>query len=221
MTEEDEIREMALRSYGFGCWTAPYWFIGPEAGQSREEHDDLTRRAEAWRSLGGCQLMDCREFHLRIGELGLHREKPRLQQTWRPLMLLLMTFLGEEPVTTDQLRNYQRDKWGALDGETCVIELSGLPANSFRVDRDRKCFRKERIQVIRERILEYKPKFVVMYGLSDKPSWEEIAGRAFPSENSLKLGSTIIAFAPHPTSHGSTNDYWRQLGQRYEFCLPD
>jgi hypothetical protein len=75
MEHEDHTREMGRRSYGFGRWTAPYWFIGPEPGQSREEHDDLTSRAEAWRSLGGCELMDCREFHKRIGETRLHREK--------------------------------------------------------------------------------------------------------------------------------------------------
>jgi hypothetical protein len=132
-------------------------------------------------------------------------------------MLLLMTFLGEPPEPKpNDLRNYQRDKWGALNGETCVIELSGLAANSFKVDRDRKCFREERIEVIHERMVEHKPKFVVMYGKSDKPHWEAITGCCFPSENILKLGPTIAAFATHPTSRGSTNGYWIELGLRLQ-----
>jgi len=213
LEQEDSIREMGRRSFGFGCWGAPYWFIGPEQGQSREEYDDLTLRAQAWRSLGGLELVDCREFHKRIDERRLHREKPRLQQTWRPLMLLLMNFLGE-PSEPDDLRNYQRDKWGSLTGDTCVIELSGLPANSLKVERDRESFRSERIAVIREKIRDHKPKFVLMYGKGAKSYWEEIAESALSSENILKIGPTIVAFTPHPTSHGSSNTYWMELGQR-------
>jgi hypothetical protein len=32
MTEQamdDDIRDMALRCFGYGRWSAPYWFIGP------------------------------------------------------------------------------------------------------------------------------------------------------------------------------------------------
>jgi hypothetical protein len=130
-------------------------------------------------------------------------------------MLLLMTFLGER-AETDDLRNYQRDKWGALDGDTCVIELSGLSANSFKVERDRKSFREERIGVIRAKVFEYKPKFAVMYGKGNKHDWEAITGCPFPSENVLRVGSTIVAFMPHPTSPGSTNKEWIELGKRLQ-----
>jgi hypothetical protein len=62
-------------------------------------------------------------------------------------MLLLMAFL-ERPTDKKSLQTYQRDQWGRLSsGETCVIELSGLPANSFKVPRDRELFRRERIEV--------------------------------------------------------------------------
>lgn len=91
----DGIREMALRCYGYGCWSAPYWFIGPEQGQAPEENDDLNPRVKAWLELGGGELTDCREFHALIGEKDWHRERPRLQSTWRPLLLLLMTYLDK------------------------------------------------------------------------------------------------------------------------------
>lgn len=213
MDQEKNVREMGRLSFGFGRWSAPYWFIGPEQAQSPDEHDDLALRAEAWRQLGGGELSDCRAFHANIGENRLHREKPQLQRTWRPLMLLLMTFLGEH-TDNDSLRHYQRDKWGTLDGDTCVIELSGMPARSFKVDRDRHRFREDRIKTIRERILQYKPRFVIMYGMSERPDWERIAGQPFPREGVLKIETTVLVLTPHPVSHGSTNQYWMELGRR-------
>ena len=198
---DDELREFARRCYGYGNWRAPYWFIGPEQGQAREENDDLRPRIKAWHDLGKVELNDCCDFHALIGEKSWHREKPRLQSTWRPLMLLLMTFL-EKSTDNDRLREYQRDQWGRLEGETCVIELSGLAAHSFKIPRDRELFRRERIEFIRERMLHCKPALAVMYGERDKPHWEAIAGQPFPAENILKIGSITVVFTPHPTTRG-------------------
>lgn len=210
-TMNDGIREMALRCYGHGRWSAPYWFVGPEQGQAPEENDDLVPRVKAWLELGGGELTDCREFHALIGEKRWHREQPRLQATWRPLLLLLMTFLGKD-TDRDTLRKYQRDEWGTLDGETCVIELSGLAARNFTVPRDRESFRQERVAVIREKMLQHSPALVVMYGTSEAEHWTKIAGREFPKENIVRIGSTIFACTPHPTSYGMTNEYWTSLG---------
>jgi hypothetical protein len=128
-------------------------------------------------------------------------------------MLLLMTYRGR-PFDKDALRNYQRDEWGALQGETCVIELSGLAARSLKVTRDRESFREERINVIRERMRSHKPKLVVMYGKGQKDAWEAIAGRAFPADNILKDGDRTLVSTPAPTSRGLRNTYWEQLGKR-------
>ena len=38
-------------------------------------------------------------------------------------MLLLMTFLGR-PTDNESQPRYQRDEWGTLNSETCMIELS-------------------------------------------------------------------------------------------------
>lgn len=203
---------MARQCFGYGRWNAPYWFIGPEQGQAPSENDDLLPRVRAWHLSGGGELNDCRQFHALIGETRWHRERPQLQSTWRPLLLLLMSFLGRT-TDNDALRIYQRDHWGTLDGETCVIELSGLAARNLEVPRDRISFRDERIAIIRERMRCNKPVLVVMYGTSEKSDWDAIAGRSFPPENVLKFGSTILACTPHPTSHGLTNEFWKQSGQ--------
>jgi hypothetical protein len=210
---DNDVLDMARRSYGYGTWDAPYWFIGPEPGQTRYENDDLNPRVKAWLRLGGHELCDCRKFHEFIGEMKWHGERPRLQQTWRRLMLSLMTFHEMEP-DKETLRTYQRDQWGRLGGETCVIELSGLAANNSTVSRRRELFQPDRIKFIRNKIRTINPTFVVMYGARQKKSWEEIAGSEFPSEGILRIRSTIFAFAPHPICRGSTDAFWKELGKR-------
>jgi hypothetical protein len=62
----------------------------------------------------------------------------------------------------------------------------------------------------------YKPTLVVMYGVSEKRHWEAIAEQHFPPDNILTVGSTIMACAPHPTSHGKGNAYWINLGEHLQ-----
>jgi hypothetical protein len=91
----DAENNMACHSYGFGRWKAPYWFIGPEQGKGPNESADNKDRLDAWLNLGGKELFDCRRFHELIHDDTRHREKPHLQPTWRPLITLLMAFLGK------------------------------------------------------------------------------------------------------------------------------
>ena len=207
---DDGVSEMARERYGYGRWDAPYWFIGLEEGMGRDENDDLLPRVDAWRSLGKGELNDCIEFHNKLGETRWHRKIPSLQPTWRQLILLLMAFT-QRPTDKDSRRNYQRDEWGTVRGETCLIELSGISAPNLKTERDRISFGIERTGVIRERLRTHIPKFVVMYGTSRRESWELIAGRAFPPNNMLFEGPTILAVTKHPTSRGSSNVYWEEL----------
>ena len=130
-------------------------------------------------------------------------------------MLLFMSFLGR-PADDESLLKYQRDEWGRLSGETCVIELAGLAAKSYKVPRDRTSFRKERINFIREKILLHKPKLVVMYGVTESRHWEAITAQRFPPENNLTIGRTIFAQTLAPTAHGerAPDYYWKEWGER-------
>lgn len=211
MSDED-VAKMAQHCYGYGDWGAPYGFIGPEPGQRRDENGDLGPRLRAWRELGSCELCDCKKFHRAINQLQWHI-KGNLQPAWRPLILLLRAFLGEQ-TDTEALRDYQRNEWGKTNGETCVIELSGLAANNLTVHRNRETFRPQRISVIRERIRENHPSLVVMYGKGQKDSWEKIAERTFPDDNVLVRNRTIFAFTQHAVARGLGNKYWKELGQR-------
>ena len=131
-------------------------------------------------------------------------------------MLLLMTFL-ERDTNNDALRTYQRDRWGRLSGgETCVIELSGLAANSLKAPIDHKLFRQKRVDLIRQRIRTYKPSLIVMYGVSEQRHWQNIVDDddTFLPDVILSRPPTILVFASHPTKHGATNAYWSELGER-------
>lgn len=219
---------MARGNYGYGRWDAPYWFIGPEQGMA-SPNNNLDLRVEKWRELGSCELNDCREFHRRIGEMQWHFKEPtvNLQQTWRPLMLLLMSFLNR-PIDNDSLRNsglrrnyhlraYQRDRWGAVDekaAETCVIELSGLAAPSASESEDTRPYRAERIKVICKKMRAHQPKLVVMYGRGEETdAWRAlgrcVSGREFPLDGTAPCNMpktsvllnrpTILVCTPHPS----------------------
>lgn len=219
---DEEMCAMARGNYGYGRWEAPYWFIGPEQGMGQHEKTDLTQRVEAWIELGQQELNDCREFHSRIGEVRWHFKEPKvdLQSTWRPLMLLMMTFLGRE-ADAEALRNYQRDTWGTINGETCVIELSGLAAPTLKEAKDTGAFLQERIQAIRRRMRQHRPELIVMYGKLQRDAWEKIASTTLPDEpNPFVIGDpTILVFTPHPVSRireGNGylgNKYWTRLGR--------
>ena len=79
MEEMTVEHEMGLRSYGFGRWDAPFWFIGPEQGKGKDEPEDNDRRVEAWKRLGKTELCDCLEFHAQISDLSWHVEGANLQ----------------------------------------------------------------------------------------------------------------------------------------------
>jgi hypothetical protein len=209
---DDRTREMAKGCYGYGRWEAPYWFIGPEQGQGRWENDELKARCDAWLRLGGGKLSDLKEFCHLIHEKRWHRENPELQKTWKSLMLLLMVF-SERPTDNGSLKTYQRERWGRLDGETCIIELSGLPANNFNVPRERGLFRQERIKVMCDKMCAYKPVLVVIYGVGTKTHWESAGG--YSSDSLRRLQDTVLEFTLHPTSRPTPMDaYWVEQGKR-------
>jgi hypothetical protein len=209
---------MAEKSYGYGCWNAPCWFIGPEQGMGKHENDDLGRRIAAWVNFGKRELDDCRKFHLKIGELRWHGANTRIQATWGKLLLTYLAFTGKDKA--DRL-DYQKTKWGCQPGETCVIELSGLAAHNLSVKRDRESFLEKRIQSICQNMKKHKPQFVVLYGKSSsacKRAWLELTANSEAIKTDLpvielrRYGSTLLAWMEHPIAHGQTNENWTKLG---------
>ena len=146
---------------------------------------------------------------------------------------MLLMSLYEKPTDyecrSDLQRAYQCNRWGMEDdeaGETCVIELSGLPANNSKVSKERpekirrqiEVLRPTRIVRIQESILKHNPEFVVMYGLSAKEHWMSIAGVPLQAGIPKKVGPTTFLLARHPTAYykkGQKKDqYWMELGTK-------
>ncbi len=204
--------QMARSSYGFGRWDAPYWFLGPEQGKGASEGEDNDLRRDAWEKLGSTELCDCRAFHDCIGETRWHF-RALLQRTWKQLITLLLAF-EQKPTDSESVREYQRNHWGRIDGEVCAIELSGIAARNMSTSVNRILFRQERIELIRRRLIEHQPVFLVMYGASPRADWEQIAGCALVAGEPVQVGATLVVWTKHPVAHGLGNYYWIGMGDR-------
>ncbi|MGC8549868.1 MAG: hypothetical protein ACP5M4_09230 [Acidobacteriaceae bacterium] len=212
---DDVADEMAANFYGFGDWGAPYWFIGVRQGKSPGEAVDESKIVGAWANgLKKGELVDCLEYHRAIGVQTWHKEQARLQSNWRPLMLFLMTVLGRES-DTEALRAYQRTRWGQTkQAETCVVDLSGIPAKSFAAEADHEEYLKQRVWAIRRKMMlsGRPPKVVLMHGLAARAHWEEIAGAPLKPDTVVRVGSTLFVMTASPTVPGRKNADWEKLG---------
>ncbi|MBY0612140.1 MAG: hypothetical protein K2P80_08140 [Beijerinckiaceae bacterium] len=207
---------IARNWFGYGRWSAPYWFIGMEPG------GENTHSYEAWMQLGATELIDCRAHHLASNStrwhVGVH---PPTQPTWRRLIQLLLGFKGER-TDLDSVRIYQQNEWGSLEGETAVIWLSALQAKNMQSPVDRKDFRDERIATLRKRLETFVPTFVIFYGTTYRDYYEAIAGVRFNANGYAWNGSTLLMLVMHPTGQSSpkNGDWWSEKGIKLKSLLP-
>lgn len=222
MGELSALQLMDRDFFGFGNWSAPYWFIGPEQGKGRFEDDSSGARLAAWERLHRPEVCDCARFHQHLGDTTWHQPVPPhafppLQSTWRSLMLFLLEY-REEPSTVITRKRYQASHWGAKDGDTCVIELSGIAARRLRAESERHEFLAHRVERIRSGIASYRPELVLMYGLADRPTWKAIAGQELQADSVALIRGTIFVMSPHPLDFGRTNAAWKRLAARARVC---
>ncbi len=220
---KDEL-ELAENCYGYGRWNAPYWFIGIEERMAPSENDDRSKRAAAFRKLNSDGLCDLHEFHKEIGE---DRWLVELQFTWGKLLWLLKKYLDHDAGHASLLR-YQHLELGRSTGDTCVVELSGLPADSSeagkKLDRERfkDCkkqlneIRTKRIEKLGRKIQEHEPKLVVFYGYGRTQGryWKGIAKTELAYDGVVKAGKTTFVWSPHPNKRGRRKDEWEELGRK-------
>jgi len=219
-----DVVQMAEHFFGYGRWDAPYWFLGPEAGMSKDGIDSLSVRYKSWKQLGCASVVDCEKHHRGFRFTKWHDPPPKhklpTQSTWRQLIRLLLAYKGMSP-TLDDIRAYQQCHWGSENGETCVIELSGIPAPNMQVQRDRETFLLRRIEQLRQKALIHRPKFIVMYGTGQREEWKRIVGGDFDTGGIRRMEGTVAVVASHPVSHGTSNEYWVELGQRLRAALDE
>src|SRR4051812_9939820 len=114
--------------YGYGTYTAKYWFIGMEEGGGNT-YKDIQKRMFAWQDRGKHTLEDLAAYHGAIDctdyfdERRLQGQIPRLQSTWNKLIRILLR--AEKRITDDvpaekityRVRDYQSRHLGLASEE--------------------------------------------------------------------------------------------------------
>jgi hypothetical protein len=210
----DDPKALAARSwFGYGRWDAPYWFVGMEPGGT-DDHASY----EVWMQLGGTELIDCRAHCLGTNFFKWHGgDRPPTQPTWRRLIQLLLGYEGKAG-DLDAVSIYQRDKWGALKGDTALLEVSALHATSIDTLVDRDAYRDQRITTLKERLEAYRPKFVVFYGRGYSDIYEKIVNARFDANGDAWRGSTLCVLVQHPTGRSipaemKSGEWWIAKGR--------
>lgn len=218
------------RFIGFGCPTAPVWFIGLEQGGG-ESLVELQRRVSAWQESGAGELADLRDHCERIGEHRWHGPRPRIQPTLGKLVRLLLA-AQRQVVDTESVRYHQAEKFGCASGESVIADLMPLPSRNVSTwiyssligvpdlesrESYLRRYRPKRVALLREAIHAASPKAVVFIGSSETNTWAEIAGAAFAegSEGAAwaRVGPTRFVVLTHPTAYGSRNAYFEDVGR--------
>jgi hypothetical protein len=208
--------------FGYGSWSAPFWFIGKEPGASQDDAENYA----SWVRLGAIDLVDCREHDLeyRGTDRGKwHTGTKPLQPTWRPLIAALLAYKGSMTYDVEAIRRYQTESWGRTTGETAVLELSAVAAPDAKSPEALRLADVDaRIETIREKIRDHTPTFVWFYGTGSdtvkgvpySDYWQRIAGDSLTENEPRRIGNTVYVFTKHPTAHGLSNDFWVNLGRR-------
>lgn len=230
----DLFERAAEKWFGYGNWSAPYWFVGKEQGGSEDE--DHFGWEKIWHDLGEKELIDCRNHHQKMGRYGnfrWHGQNPKIQNTWGPLIRLLLSFKNPVSIPVEEsIRDYQRTRWGAQDGETVVAEIAGVRSKDASLPNDlRDKYLLKRIQVYRDRIREHSPDFVLFYGnmkVGNQDAYKMIIEEPFSELPGLMVhrkdgrvasiaqytwsNSVLALHVMHPTAHGANRkDLWFEL----------
>ncbi len=236
--------------FGFGNLNAPIWFIGKEeAGEAK----DITSRVTGWVKLGRPNIADNYEFHSEFAnQLGksnkfkyLFRGKnANLQPTWNGLIKLQFAIEKGKFVSEEILKEFQSYKFGRKDSQNAILELFPLPSsNHNRHDyskvsnltylENKKVYKTKitssRIEYLKNKIIEKKPKFVVFYATSKEfiaywkrivnvtnLSWKRIKIEGRTKKNRYLLLShndtTTFCITQHTTYFGTSDEELLESG---------
>ena len=223
---------------GYGNIKAPIWFIGMEPG-SPDNKKLLEKFFNVWADRNKPAIDDVKASHLQIGHSHYTRffEKPVIyERTWGGLIKILFAIDGNNEFTIEDVKKYQRDKFGQLNSNHCILELFALPAKNIKAQYWDKHYRKHfnitkaeffnkqlknRISILKNLIIKNKPKSIIFYGTSYKNYWEEVAECKIDKVNIIDkkeifykaFNKTKYIVCYHPVAHGITNEYLAGVGK--------
>jgi hypothetical protein len=217
--DEQLLLDFGNRFLGYGSLSSPLWLIGPEPGGG-ETIEEVYGRASLWSARDRKETEDLQGYHEGLKRFGIDWTW-KIQPTWGCLIRIILA-LNEEPADEPEIvRNFQRDELGRAEGKNCLLELCPLSSPSeaqwnvaelgFGWIKTRENYERywipKRIELLRNKIVEYKPKLILFYG---KRAWEQISERALlPSQlPGLRLASgrgKIFASITHSQGLRSLN----------------
>jgi len=225
--------------YGYGTYAAPFWFVGMEEGGDPTPEQNA-QRIVTWDHRGRPELTDLYKYHENIAVPRWFAPPPPIQSTWDKLIRILLAAQGQQTITPDHVRFYQRDYLGRSAGdiqETCLLELLSLTSpstgqwlygthTSLYQLRSRDAYKQHygrpRALHIAQRVQEHRLAAVIFYSFVNwyRQWWQLIAGVPFTEQSGphgtfyvASNGTTSFAIVKHPASKGPTNHYWHWIGQ--------
>jgi hypothetical protein len=237
MLDDTLLSSFITTFYGYGTYSAPYWFVGMEEGGGNSL-DDVALRIIRWDRLGRSELGDPRgeNYDPRTSDSPWFRLRPRPQSTWKQLIRMALIAQGKSP-SLDDIRTYQRDRMGRVDGDMCLLELLPLPSpstghwrysafSSLPYLTTRSTYMEHcapfRAAHLHARIKEHKPRAVVFYSFNRwyRQWWDQIACVPFTriqvSGGDILLGAnstTTFMIVKHTASRGIRNRYFEDAGK--------
>ena len=216
--------------WGYGNLKGSVWFIGMEEGLGDSDGIPLER----FLSTDGKTIVGITD-NTAPDHAEWFKPNAPTQNTWRPLIfILLYQKLGRVPTLTE-IRDYQINHFGRIKGDHAVLELMPLPAKSTKkadwiyqdvpliglTHRDEylKSYMPDRVQAMKLLIEKHQPKLVLFYSRSYINEWQAIIPKklkeVIPDKlHMVKVADTVYAVTPHPTSHGLSAADWTQIAKR-------
>ncbi len=238
---------------GYGSPQGRYALVGIEEGGGGSE-EDVQARLDTWVALGQPQFADLAAFHTHSFMNNAARLQPRDmpkrffqqpikdQNTWRPLIRLVLSAEGDEPSdpSLERVKNYQARDLGRLDKKTLLTELLPLPSPGRKKPFDlhqwlygnlsnlpylktrglyEPAVAQWRTHYLKTLVVQHRPPAVVFYS-SDadfQHSWQEIAGVPYSTVSASGIDvayhkGTVFMIIDHSVSFGS-HDYFLEAGR--------
>jgi hypothetical protein len=231
MINNQLLEEFMKGFYGFGTYSANYWFIGMEEGGGNTI-EAIEKQLYIWEKHQRKELLDVIQFAREMNITDWYGEKPKLQPTWKHLIRIFLTAKGKN-YDNEVMREYQKNYWGTETGETCLLELLPLPSpntsswiykdiSSIPYLKSRKIYQEtvtsSRIKHLQQRIKNYQPKAVIFYGSVYENYWKKIIGINHWEISSNQFNyalkdSTVFVSSKHPVAFGATNEYFNNIGK--------
>lgn len=227
MITKELIEERINTFWGYGNLKSDIWFVGMEEGfnGSLNDLEDRFQRTH------GKKVIDIQDDMIGVDDhTKWFSPNSNIQQTWGKLILVLLFQRNGDIVSKETIKQYQRNNFGRLTSDHCILELLPLPSRStnkkdwmyeqFHIEylKDRRTYLHEivprRLTLFRKLLLQYNPKIVIFFSLSYLDYWKILINEDL-QKNGLIYQTRNVSpnffVIPHPTAYGLSKNDWYSI----------